>query len=564
MAEEGVPPEPAPQPAAEEAGGGGGGEGETAGEELPAPLGSFRELCVRLDISHVQTNLAEVAKVTNEQQLMVLAELGLPEMDCQEIGLSFKQRTAILQWAKQEQRRKRNERVVRVHRREDLYTPEQLAETAAVERKAREARSLAASGFPWVDTRGEIQYKVTLWSYLYKEEAARINPRKSAADPAAAEERAALESAWQEVDSSRSGFLGESEVASVLQKMRMVRSPAFPADAFPPMVSRRRIRFWAPRGVPVTCHFPRSPLSTEIILLCQFVPQSATAQEIAAAMTGCDEDGHSRIDFREFVEWYREGAAAGRLSPLASEPEPEPEPEPELKLDGDESGGGDGGGSDGGDGGEEFGLRSWEAPNNSAMDEALAAAEAKKLAADLEQSALDQAAALMAARSGRSAPVPAAADADSPDEAAATDVAAAGLYSAPQEPAAAKEPAALDAAEADSTGADSTSPQAPTGDEDDTPFGSTLERVPSHVPSGRFGEGDWFCDARLRASTSSKESWAEFRKLVPEKMKGVQPLIEAWLVSKAEDKRLAAGTRTGSSVPALASSCHPVCVATYV
>lgn len=375
--EEGVPPE----------------ETQAEAEELPARLGSFHELCTRLGIAGVEEKLATELKVSNEQQLMVLAELGLPEIDCQDIGIDFTQRKAILEWATQEKRRKRDERLVSAATRDPIHTAEELAETEQIERKAREARSLAASGFPWVDTHGEIQHKVTLWSYLYKEEAARIDPRKSPSEPA-------------------------------------------------------------------------------------------------------DQDSGSE-----------------------SEPEPEPEQEPEP---------GTGGGS------EDSGLRSWEAPNNAAMDEALAAAEAKKLADDLEPSALDQAAALMAARSGRPAPAPA--DATGKDGEVSAPAA---LYGAPQEPAAAKEPGALDPAEAvatETTGADSTSPEADGPSVD----GGTLQRAPSHVPSGRFGEGDWFCDARLCRCTSSKESWAEFRKLVPEKMKAVQPLIEAWLTRKAEAKQVAA------------------------
>jgi hypothetical protein len=382
LVEEGVPPE---EPQAEAA-------------ELPARVESFHDLCTRLGIAGVEDKLATELQVTNEQQLMVLAELGLPETDCQVIGIDFTQRKAILEWATQQKRRIHAERLVSAATRGPIHTPEELAETEQIERKAREGRSLAASGFPWVDTHGEIQHKVTLWSYLYKAEAARIDPRKSAPEP---------------------------------------------------------------------------------------------------------EEQES-----------------------ASESEPEPEPEQEPALDGDS-------------GSEPSGLRSWEAPNNAAMDEALAAAEAKKLADDLEPSALDQAAALMAARSGRPAPAPG--EVTGPD----------GEAPAPQEPAAGKESGALDPAEAvvtETTGADSTSPETdgPNGG------GGALQTAPPHVPSGRFGEGDWFCDARLRRCTSSKESWAEFRKLVPEKMKAVQPLIEAWLTRKAEAKQAAAS----ESAPAVQSAQH--------
>ena len=40
------------------------------------------------------------------------------------------------------------------------------------------------------------------------------------------------------------------------------------------------------------------------------------------------------------------------------------------------------------------------------------------------------------------------------------------------------------------------------------------------------GEGDWFCEARLNSATASKESWAEFRSLVPGKMWAVQVRFE--------------------------------------
>eukprot|EP01043_Picozoa_sp_COSAG02_P014990 COSAG02_NODE_628_length_19343_cov_15.829297_6_plen_180_part_00 len=158
VVEEGVPPE----------------EAQAEAAELPARLGSFHELCTRLGIAGVEEALATELQVTNEQQLIMLAELGLPEMDCQEIGIDFTQRKAILDWATQEKRRKHDERLVSAATRGPIHTPEELAETEQIERKAREGRSLAASGFPWVDTKGEIQPKVTLWSYLYKEEAARI------------------------------------------------------------------------------------------------------------------------------------------------------------------------------------------------------------------------------------------------------------------------------------------------------------------------------------------------------------------------------------------------------
>eukprot|EP01043_Picozoa_sp_COSAG02_P014988 COSAG02_NODE_628_length_19343_cov_15.829297_4_plen_404_part_00 len=231
---------------------------------------------------------------------------------------------------------------------------------------------------------------------------------------------------------------------------------------------------------------------------------------------------------RNFIDAARK-SRAGRCprkcasEPEESGPESEPEPEPEQEPAPD-------GGSSSGD----SGLRSWEAPNNAAMDEALAAAEAKKLADDLEPSDLEQAAALMAARSGR--PTPAPGEATGPDGEAPAPAA---LYGAPQEPAAGKESGALDQAEAvvmETTGADSTSPEA----DGPTVGGGALQMAPPHVPSGRFGEGDWFCDARLRRCTSSKESWAEFRKLVPDEMKAVQPLIEAWLTRKAEAKQAAA------------------------
>lgn len=393
--EEGVPPE------AGGASGGASNDGEASDSqagELPARLGAFHELCARLGITDIEEKLATEFQVSDEQQLMVLAELGLPEKDCQEIGINSTQRKSILEWATQEQRRKRDEILAATGTRRVTHTPEELAETEEIERKAREGRSLAASGFPWVDTHGEIQHKVTLWSYLYKEEAARVDPRSSALNS--------------------------------------------------------------------------------------------------------DQDS-------------------------TSEPEPEPEKEPEPdSADGRES-------SNRQDR-QDLGLRSWESPNNAAVDEALAAAEAKKLADDLEPSALDQAAALMAARSGRAAPTSAETTGRA-EEASAP----AALYGAPQEPAAAKEAGALDPDEAaamEAAGADSTSPQADGLTSDD----GTLHRAPSLVPSGRFGEGDWFCDARLRRCTSSKESWAEFRKLVPDKMKAVQPLIEAWLRKKAEAKIAAA------------------------
>ena len=395
LVEEGVPPEELRQ--AED----GGAEGPRALESVVADVpqpdvdsvavnkedGSFHELCTRLGIADVEENLAAELNISSEQELLVLAELGLPEIDCRDIGIDSSQRKAILEWAKQENQRKRDEQLSGVATRQPIHTPEELAETEQIERKARAGRSLAASGFPWVDTHGEVQHKVTLWSYLYKEEAARIDPRK-----------------------------------------------------------------------------------------------------------GASKDQESA-------------------------PEPEPEPEPKSC----------------GDGTAESGMRSWEAPNNAAMDEALAAAEAKKLADDLEPAALDQAAALMAARSGRAAPVPADGTGNAEEP-----LASAALYGAPQEPEAAKGPGALDPAEivaTEGTGADSTSLAVANGPNSD---GAMLQRAPSHVPSGRFGEGDWFCDARLRRCTASKESWAEFRKLVPAKMKAVQPLIEAWLVRKAEAKQAAA------------------------